>query len=99
MKVGMISAEIRSHEELRAVTTAPSLKDLDHIQLPSAPHSGPMVPSYNSIPPLPSHVTLGRLLNSRACCGDEKREVFKHSSVRLTQSSRNVAIMGSTVCY
>ena len=73
MKVRMISAGIRSHEELRAVTTAPSLKGLDHIQLPSAPHSVPMMPSYNSIPPLPSHVTLGRLLNSQACW-EMKRE-------------------------
>ena len=66
MKVGMISADIRSHEGLRAVTTAPLLKDLDHIQLPSAPDSVPRMPSYNPIPPLPSHVTLGRLLNSQA---------------------------------
>ena len=62
MKVGMISADIRSHEELRAVTTAPLLKDLDHIQLPSAPDSVLMMPSYNPIAPLPSHMTLGRLL-------------------------------------
>ena len=73
MKVGMISADIRSHEELRAVTTAPLLKDLDHIQLPSAPDSVPRMPSYNPIPPLPSHVTLGRLLHSHAY-GEQQRE-------------------------